>query len=125
MKEDKDKEKKAEENESQRVQADYADLLREVRDMKELTDTKAWQRLHRNIRAKISAHADAVLDAEKPREVVQHQEGVKILREVLAYPKAPVDLLTEFIKATPLFARMMPVRAEWNEALGKIELIES
>lgn len=102
--------------------ADYSSHLATVRELKRMTDTKAWQELVRWITNQIDAHAKAVLDAEKPREVVQHQEGVKILRSFLAKAEQPVNALNEFIHAMPLFSGEMRVRAEWNETLGRVEL---
>jgi len=113
-------------NEEKKKQAlsDYDRQLQEVLQMKELTDTVAWQRLYRTLQHQIAAHAEDVLEAEKPREVVQHQEGVKILREVLAWPRKPVEALTSFVKAYPLLVGEMNMRAEWNDVVGKIELTE-
>lgn len=102
--------------------ADYSSHLATVRELKRMTDTKAWQELVRWITNQIDGHAKAVLDAEKPREVVQHQEGVKILRSFLEKAEQPVNALNEFIHATPLFSGEMKVRAEWNPTLGRVEL---
>jgi len=112
------------EQEKQLALTDYDKLLRDVTEMKTMTDTAAWQRLYASLRRKIAAHAEDVLEAEKPREVVQHQEGVKILRDVCAWPAAPVQALKDFVKGYPLFAGEMNVRAEWNEVLGRIDLTE-
>ncbi len=112
------------EQEKQKAILDYTTMLDDVRIMKAMTDTQAWQKFVRDIHNKIRVHAAALLDAEKPREVVEHQMGVKTLREMLNYPACPVDTLNHFVNNMPLFAQEMPVRARYNRDLGTIELTD-
>lgn len=102
--------------------ADYHDRLKKVEDLKAMTDTPAWQALYAEIMADIEKHAKDVLDVEKPREVVRHQEGVKILRGLIHRIRIKVDGLNNFVNNTPLFAPAEVVRANFNEALGTVEL---
>ena len=102
----------------------YADRLGEVRRAKVMTDTVAWAELYARIQEEIKGHAAAVLEAEKPRDVVRHQEGVKILRLLAEFPRRPVDKLADYCRSMPLFASQFPVSAGWNDAVGRIELTE-
>ena len=63
-----------------------------------------------------------MLDAEQTRVIIQHQEGVKILRGLLINVAAPVEELKHFINAMPLFSQDMRERADWNAALGRVEV---
>ncbi len=101
---------------------DYERLLEKVLEVKTMTDTPAWQSFYRGTQRRIEAHGLAVLNAEKNREVIQHQEGVKILRTLIEEVAAPVRDLQEFINRTPLFAKDAHTLAEFNVALGKVEL---
>jgi hypothetical protein len=101
---------------------DYERRLRDVEKLKEMTDTEAWQDFYRSIQQSIDAHGAAVLDAEKSREVIRHQEGVKILRGLIESVQECIAELNRFVTACPLFVQDMPLRATWNETLGTVEL---
>lgn len=102
--------------------ADYEARLKDVTELKDMTDTPAWQKLYAEMQVSIDRHAVDVLDAEKPRDVVKHQEGVKILRGLIFQVRGPVDALNSFVNNTPLFAPSEVARANFNEALGTVEL---
>ena len=102
--------------------ADYQGHLAKVKVLQTMTDTDAWQSFYRSIQERIAKHGREVLDAEKTREIIQHQEGVKILRDLLDRVAAPVRELQHFINAMPLFSQEMRERAEWNAALGRVEI---
>lgn len=108
--------------EEKRRRTDYEKLLDKVKVVHELTNTDGWAALYTAIRAEIEAHGKAVLDAEKPRDVVHHQMGVKVLRHVIELARRPVDDLNNFISSVPMFAQGYKTRAEWNEGLGKVVL---
>ncbi len=101
---------------------DYEERLKEVEDLKAMTDTPAWQKFYAGVMASIEKHAQDILDTEKPRETIRHQEGVKILRGLVFQLKMPVDTLNAFVNNTPLFAPAEVARANFNEALGTVEL---
>jgi hypothetical protein len=119
-----DDQKKVEEERKRKALTDYEKHLEAVMSLKAMTDTPAWQEHYRHMRARIEAHGQEVLNAEKTREVVQHQEGAKILRALIERVKGPVGDLNHYINAMPLFVSSMPIRAEWNGALGTVELRE-
>lgn len=102
--------------------ADYDARLKDVSELKDMTDTPAWQKLYAEMQASIDKHAADILDVEKPRDVVKHQEGVKVLRGLIFQIRAPVDALNSFVNNTPLFAPAEVARANFNEALGTVEL---
>jgi len=112
----------AKEKERKQAKTDYQKHLDAVMELKTMTDTPAWQAYYRMIQNEIKRHGEAVLNAEKSREVIAHQEGVKVLRSLIRRVKAPIDSLDSFIRAMPLFVGDMKMRAEWNAALGKVEL---
>jgi hypothetical protein len=104
--------------------SEYDKKLADVRDLEAMTDTDSWRRIHTEIHAAITEHGVLILDAEG-RDVIRHQEGVKILRNVIDKVKKPIDELNKFITGSgPLFTSEMRHRAEWNSALGKVEMRE-
>lgn len=111
--------------EKKQAMSDYDGYLDGVKELKSMTDTKAWHRMFGEIKVAIENHGKSVLVAEKNRDVIRHQEGVKILRGVLAKVREPVDELNNFVHNMPLFSAQMKTRASWNEALGRVELTTS
>ena len=101
---------------------DYHKRLEKVREFKAMTDTTAWQSYYSGLLNRIEKHGQMVLDAEQTRDVVRHQEGVKIIRSILEEVEQVVKDLNSYVNAQPLFAPLMHTRAEWNAALCKIEL---
>jgi hypothetical protein len=104
--------------------SDYQKRLDAVLALKTMTDCPCWQAFHSRIQKDIAGHGMAVLDAEKPRDVVKHQEGVKILKEIISGVRAPVDALTELVNEMPLYSNGMRTRAAWNVALGRVMITE-
>jgi hypothetical protein len=111
-------------SEKQKAKSDYEKMLSQVMDLKEMTQTEAWQRNYRWLKMQVKKHADDILDAEKPRDVVRHQEGVKLIKEILESVKGPVEEMNEFISKMPLFSGSFKVRAAWNDDLGIVQLTE-
>lgn len=110
--------------EKQRALTDYEKQLQRVLALKSMTDCEEWQRVHRWVKTQIQKHASEILDAEKSREVVQHQEGVKILRDILETVKSPVAEFQAFCNGMNLFASQFRTRATWNDDLGIVQLTE-
>lgn len=106
------------------AEVDYEKKLADVRDLEEMTDTDSWRRIHTELQSSMNQHRKSLEDAEG-KDVIRHQEGLKILRAVIEKVKKPVDDLNNFVVNTgPLFSGNMKYRAEWNTALGKVELRE-
>jgi len=108
--------------ERQQALTEYEKHMDEVNATKVMTDTAAWQKFYRKVMADIETHGQEVLTAEKTRDIVCHQEGVKILKAMVAGVSRPVHELDRFIASMPLFVQSMKIRATWNKALGKVEL---
>jgi hypothetical protein len=108
--------------EESRSKEQYAILLARVKELKAMTDTREWQRLYGSLRAQVKGHAEALLDAEGNRDIIHHQEAAKIIRAFVASVKSPVTELNNYIGSMPLFSANMKTRAEWNDALGIVEM---
>jgi hypothetical protein len=108
--------------ELERAKESYESLMASVMELQALTDMPAWRKLYANVQSKIKMHGSMVLDAEKTRDIIQHQEGVKVLRGFIADVRRPVDDLVNFCNSMPLFGGEFHTRAQWNEALGTVEL---
>lgn len=111
-----------EENKKKVARKDYEDHLESVNELKEMTDTKAWQKFYANLQRAIAKAGRSVLDAEKTRDIIKFQESVKIIRQIIAKVKEPVNEMNTFCTAAPLFVQQFPVRAGFNDATGKVEL---
>lgn len=107
------------------VRVDYDSHLRAVEELVEMTSTVEWQRRHAWIQREIKRSATALLECEKPKEIVAHQQKVRAFREFLSVLKQPVEEMISFCKDMPLFAGTFPKHASWNEALGRAELREN
>ena len=83
--------------------SDYRRLMGEVVLLKTISDTLAWRKLYSWIRREIANHSALLLTAEKTREIIQHQEGVKILEALIHEIRRPVTALHDFQKKMPLF----------------------
>lgn len=117
--------KEAERQKREKALMDYDDRLYRVIKAKQMTDTPAWQAFYAYGQKIIAQASKDILNAEKPREVVQCQEKVKVVREFFANVKQSVDDLNTFCHEMPLFARDFKTRASRNEGLGRIEISET
>lgn len=118
------KKKKVSVEDQERAQAktEYEKRLADVMKLKAMSDTDAWQETYRWIRTRIEQHSQDILIADKPRDVIAHQEGVKVLRNFISEVKKPVEAFSDYFLRMPLFAPTVRIRAEWNEVVGKVEL---
>ncbi len=114
--------KEAERQEKKVISKDYDDRMKDVEELQTMTKTKAWQKFHANLRRAIDKAGKSVLDAEKTRDIIKFQESVKIIRQILAKVREPVDELNSFCNAHPLFVSQFPVRAAYNNATGTVEM---
>lgn len=101
---------------------DYNRLLDEVRAMKIMTDTKAWQDHYAYMKKQMAEHGKAILVDEKTRDMVRHQEAVKIYQDLIAHAQGPIDRLDQFINEMTLFSSGMTERAEWNAGTGRVDI---
>lgn len=108
--------------EKKKALSDYEKHLKAVKDLKEMTDTASWREFHSRIQKQLAQHGRDVLDAEKTRDIIRHQEGVKILKEIIAEVCEPVTKLQGYVRDMPLFAKDFKDLAEWNTALGQVEM---
>src|SRR3990167_3844468 len=77
------------ENQAKQAEAaeNYSEKLAKVQRSKDMTDTRAWRELYLKLHDMVKVAAAAVLEAEKPRDVVRCQEQVKIIRGIMALPR--------------------------------------
>lgn len=102
---------------------EYAKAIVRVRKLRDLTATAAWRDLYRWLVTEIDGHAAAVLEAEKTREVVRHQEGAKILRGIIEHIQSPIHELNAVIDATPLFLPKDYQAGLWDAETGDALLV--
>lgn len=103
-----------------RAKADYKRLLQDVEELEVMTKTPSWAAFYGYLRERITRHGRDILHAEKTRDIIGHQEGVKILESILEHLSGPVEELRAFIKGMPLFTAEFPKTAHWDESLGVV-----
>jgi hypothetical protein len=105
------------------TKTDYERALAKVMEAKAMTDTPAWRELYKWMQAEVEKHKNMLLDVQKPTEIAEHQQGVKVVRALIEKVQAPVDDMRQML-SEPLFSRECHTRATWNEPLGRIELVQ-
>jgi uncharacterized protein (DUF3084 family) len=114
--------KRIEKQKKEKARDDYNSRLHRVYQLKEMTDTKAWQEYYSKIQRLKEQAAKDVLTAEKTRDIIKFQEMVKILDGTVTGVQGPVEELNRYCHDMPLFAAEFMVRANWNKGLGMVEL---
>lgn len=117
-----DKNSKLEAQQKKAALTDYEKRLAKVKQLKLMTDTDGWRQLYKSIVKQIAGHAESVLDHTlSGKELSYHQQGVRVLRDLINRVRAPLDALTSFEKELPLFAASeISERAEWDDKTGVV-----
>lgn len=117
-----EKESKLQDQQKKAALTDYGKRLVAAKKLKLMTDTEAWQQLHKSIKRQIANHAESVLDHTlNSKDLAYHQQGVRVLRDLLTQVRAPVDSATSFEKELPLFAASeVTDRVEWDDKTGRV-----
>jgi hypothetical protein len=108
--------------EKRRVVDSYEKLLTQVQDLSAMCETDTWKRYYAELRAMRQEHARQILTEEKTRQMVAHQEAIKIIDAICEYVAQPVSKLQDLCVAMPLFASEYHTRAQWNMQLGRVDL---
>ncbi len=118
------KDAKREAAEKKKSLTDYEKRLVNAKQLKKMTDTDAWRQLYKSIKSQIAAHAEGVLDHTlSGKEIMYHQQSVRVLRDILNTVRAPMDAVTSYEKEMPLFAASeIKERAEWDDKTGTVTI---
>ena len=115
--------KKAEDaQKKKRAQDQYADICTKVQAYAAMTATDGWTIFFSSLQAMKKAHATALLDEEKTREIHRHQDGNKKIEEIFTLLEVAVDELNGFCEANSLFSKLFKYRATFNRSLGTVEM---
>ncbi len=117
-----EKESKLQDQQKKAALTDYGKRLLAAKKLKQMTDTEAWQQLFKSIKRQIANHAESVLDHTlSGKDLSYHQQGVRVLRDLLTQVRAPVDAAMSFEKELPLFAASeVTERVEWDDKTGRV-----
>lgn len=120
--EQKQKESKLQDQQKKAALTDYGKRLLAAKKLKQMTDTEAWQQLFKSMKRQIANHAESVLDHTlSGKDLSYHQQGVRVLRDLLTQVRAPVDAANSFEKELPLFAASeVTERVEWDDKTGRV-----
>lgn len=117
-----DKNSKLEAQQKKAALTDYEKRLAKVKQLKLMTDTEGWRQLYQSLVKQIASHAENVLDHTlTSKDVMYHQQGVRVLRDIINRVRAPLDSVNSFEKEMPLFAASeISERAEWDDKTGAV-----
>lgn len=104
---------------------EYDEHLDKVYVLKKMTDTRGWRRFYDGMIAERKRHEQMILTEEKTRAMVAHQEAIKFINGMLVQLQQPINKLNNYCVGMPLFATEFHTRAQWNSAIGSVELSES
>ena len=118
------KKQKIEDQEKKESLSDYQKRMGKVKQLKLLTDTEGWKQLYSYMSKSIANHAEGVLDYTlSTKEVMYHQQSVRVLRDLINRVRSPIDALTSFAEEMPLFAtNEISERAEWDSKTGTVTI---
>jgi hypothetical protein len=101
---------------------EYVELLRKLMDAKAATDTEFFRRLFKQQRNRLVDIGSELLEVDKATDIHRLQAEAKYIKRLLEQYRQTVDDVNNYIASSPLFSGQMTIRAEWNSALGKIEI---
>lgn len=90
-----------------------------------MTSTPAWKDYYNKLQQMKKEHSHLILTEEKTREMIRHQEGIKVIDEIIDILRQPVINLNDYCNNMPLFAKQFQYRANFNIALGIVEVSEA
>lgn len=106
-------------------QADrYDKLVKSVKELQKLTKLRPFKDFYKSVIGKRETSQTEWVDEDKSREIVRHQETVRIVNSIIDDLRKPVDELNDFCNGMPLLAGLHPMRADFDEATGEVELKE-
>ncbi len=114
--------KKREEQEKQKVESDYDRLLKKIFELQDMTETPAWQNFWKQLQNLRVKHALEIVTEEKTRDMIRHQEAIKLIDSIKQRVAEPIGDLDSFCGAYPLFTPHFLHRATWNDALGTVQI---
>lgn len=113
------------ENKKAKACADYEDKLAKVMSLKDMTDSKAWRWIYDELLNARKLHEQQILTEDKTREMIRHQEAIKMINGMFLKAQQPINELNDYCVSMPLFSSEFHTRAQWNSGNGTVELVES
>ncbi len=87
-----------------------------------MTDTEAWKELYQKMQNLKIKHSKLILSEDKTREMIRHQEFIKIIDEISDLLKQPIENLNDYCNNMPLFQELFSHHANFNSTLGIVEI---
>ncbi len=102
---------------------DYDDLVREVRDLEEMTATRGWARFYGDLLSARDTAKIGLLSAEKMVEVVKAQATVHLVEEQIKRLTEPVTRINEMREKYPLFKTEFTYSGKLDVDTGRVTLV--
>lgn len=102
---------------------DYDDLVRELRDLEEMTDTRGWRTFYGNLLSARDGAKENLLTAEKMNDVVKAQATVNLVESLVKRLTEPVERINELRGRFPLFDREFVYSGELDAESGRVVLV--
>ncbi len=96
------------------------DLLRNVREVEEMTRTVAWKKLWRSKKDRIARLEHDLPSEDNSKTITRMQVGVLLLRGFFKELRYPIDDLRGFARNNPLLVDGLDVLPEWDKELGRV-----
>jgi len=106
------------------VVRDGDDLVRDVRDLEEMTTTRGWKTFYGNMLAAKASAKEGFLTAAKMNEVIHGQATVSLVDNQIERLKDTITRLNELYERYPLFRDEFRYKGEFDETTGRVTLIE-
>lgn len=114
---------KADAKKKKAAMSEHAKRMAKVKELKKMTDTKGWQELYQTMQKQIAAHAEGVLDYTLgSKDVMYHQQSVRVLRDLITRVRAPVDSLKGYESEMSLFVAASEIEesATFDDKTGAV-----
>lgn len=102
---------------------DYDDLVRELRDLEEMTGTRGWARFYGDLQSARDGAKISLLSAEKMVEVVKAQATVHLVEEQIKRLTEPVTRINEMREKYPLFKCEFTYTGKLDLESGRVTLV--
>lgn len=102
---------------------DYDDLVRELKDLEEMTDTRGWRTFYGNLLSARDGAKENLLTAEKMNDVVKAQATVNLVESLVKRLTEPVERINELRGRFPLFDREFVYSGELDAESGRVVLV--
>lgn len=106
----------------ERAQEDYRRLIENIHHLADMTQKRGWDWMHDQLQNKRKTAEILILSEEKTRDMIRHQETIKVIQGIYSIIKDRVEELNNYPVKFPLFAIDFRSRAKFDEKSGIVTI---